>query len=88
MSPEVCPNCGADVPRNAKACRECGADESAGWAEAAHAGNLNLPEENFDYGEFVKTEFSSGGLKPTGLHWLWWLTATVLIVLFLIFCLH
>ena len=88
MSPEVCPHCGADVPRNAKACRECGADEKTGWSESAHASNLNLPDEDFDYGNFVKAEFGAGGLKPAGLHWLWWLTAVILVVLFLIFCLQ
>jgi hypothetical protein len=88
MSPEVCPNCGADVPRNAKSCRECGADENTGWSESAHADNLNLPDEEFDYGEFVKEEFGERQVKPTGIHWLWWLTAAILVVLFLIFTLH
>ena len=35
-SPEVCPNCGADVPRNAKSCPECGSDESTGWSDETH----------------------------------------------------
>jgi uncharacterized membrane protein YvbJ len=88
MTPEVCPNCGADVPRNAKACPECGADENTGWSETACAGSLGLPDEEFDYKEFVKEEFGSGIGKPRGIHWFWCLTALILIVLFLIFCLH
>jgi NMD protein affecting ribosome stability and mRNA decay len=32
MTLEICPNCGADVPRNAKACPECGSDENSGWS--------------------------------------------------------
>ena len=87
MPSEVCPNCGALVPRQAKACPECGADETTGWSTSAHADNLGLPDENFDYQEFVKDEFG-GRTKPRGLHWLWWLTAVILIALFLIFCLH
>jgi hypothetical protein len=30
-----CPNCGAAVPVNAKACPECGSDAETGWSEAA-----------------------------------------------------
>ncbi len=88
MSPEVCPNCGAEISRNAKACPECGADENTGWSETAYASSLNLPDKEFDYDEFVKEEFGSGSVKPRGIHWLWWFTAFILIVLFLIFCLH
>src|ERR1041384_1119375 len=39
MTPEICPNCGAEVPRQAKACPECGSDEKTGWSEEAHAGD-------------------------------------------------
>lgn len=84
MPPEVCPNCGADVPRNAKSCCECGANESTGWSESAHADNLNLPDEDFDHAEFVKSEFGERQVKPKGIHWLWWFTAVILVLLFLI----
>ena len=84
MNPEVCPNCGADVPRNAKSCPECGADEKTGWAEAAYAGSLGIPEEDFDHENFVREEFGDGP-KPRGISWLWWVTALLLILLFLFF---
>ena len=35
ISPEDCPVCGAAVPRGARACPECGADERSGWDEEA-----------------------------------------------------
>ena len=57
MAPETCPNCGAEVPPKAKACPECGADEQTGWSEAARTAGLDLPDENFDYDDFVKREF-------------------------------
>ncbi len=47
MPPEICPNCGADVPRNAKACPGCGADEKTGWSDSAYAGNLGIPGREF-----------------------------------------
>jgi hypothetical protein len=80
MPPEICPICGADVPPKAKACPECGADEGTGWSEEAHASGLDLPDENFDYGDFVKREF--GGAKnpvPRGIHWFWWLVAVIIL---------
>ena len=85
MTSEVCPNCGAEVPRNAKACPECGSDERTGWSEKAGADNLNLPHEEFDYDEFVKDEFGSGPAKPRGIAWLWWVVALLLVLLFLFF---
>jgi RNA polymerase subunit RPABC4/transcription elongation factor Spt4 len=85
MPPETCPNCGADVPRNAKACPACGADEKTGWSDSAYASNLGIPEENFDYENFVKEEFGARQTRPRGVHWIWWLTALILVVLFLFF---
>jgi uncharacterized membrane protein YvbJ len=90
MPPEICPNCGADVPRNARACPECGADEKSGWSDDAYASSLGIPEEKFDYDEFVKEEFGAGTrrIKPKGIHWIWWVTAVVLLVLLGIFFLR
>ncbi len=80
MTPEVCPNCGAEVPHNAKACPECGSDEKTGWSETAYASGLGLPDENFDYDEFVKEEFGPGRNKPHGIGWFWWVIALVLVL--------
>lgn len=84
--PEVCPQCGALVPRRARACPECGSDEQTGWSERAHAQRLGLPDDEFDYDEFVKEEFGEAQpakLKPPGVKWLWWLVALGLLALFL-----
>ena len=64
-----CPNCGTAVPNGASACPECGADEDA------HAQGLGIPDEDFDYDEFVEREFGEEkpSVKPQGLHWFWWL---------------
>jgi zinc-ribbon domain len=88
MPPETCPNCGTDVPRNAKACPECGADDNTGWSDDAYASSLGLPDEEFDHDEFVKEEFGSGAGKPRGISWLWWLVALLLVGFFLYSFLH
>jgi hypothetical protein len=47
--PAMCPVCGEEVSPNAKACRECGADERSGWKEDAHVyDGLDLPDEAWD----------------------------------------
>jgi len=59
-TPKVCPVCGEDVPRTALACPECGADHASGWREDAETYDaVDLPDEDFNYGEFVKQEFGS-----------------------------
>lgn len=83
MTPEVCPNCGADVPPNAKACPECGSCEETGWSEEAASGNPDLPDEEFDYDEFVKKEFGGESAKPHNISWLWWVVGVVLLAVLL-----
>lgn len=79
-APETCPNCGSDVPRGAKSCPECGADERTGWSDEAHASGLDLPNESFDYDEFVQREFGSQKKPmPYGIRWYWWLVAILLL---------
>ncbi len=78
MSQEVCPNCGADLPKNAPACPDCGADETTGWSDQAEVGALDLPEEKFDYSEFVEKEFGENKIIPHPLRWYWWLVALLL----------
>jgi hypothetical protein len=86
LPPEICPNCGAEVPSKARACPECGADEQTGWSDEAQAQRLDLPDDQFDYGDFVKREFgpadNTGRLRPRGTKWLWWIVALLLLVLF------
>ena len=82
-APEVCPNCGHNVPRNARACPECGADDQTGWSEAADTSELDLPDEEFNYAEYVEREFGGGGPKPRRISWFWWVAAILVLLAFL-----
>jgi len=44
--PDECANCGAAIPRHARACPECGADEGTGWREQSIYDGLDLPESD------------------------------------------
>ncbi len=79
-APDICPNCGAEVPRGAKACPECGSDEQTGWSDEAHASRLDLPNQEFDYNDFVRKEFAAPSPVPRGLRWWWWLVGILVLV--------
>ncbi len=78
-TPKVCPVCGEDVPPRALACPECGADHNSGWKADTDLDGLDLPDEDFDYDEFVKNEFSTQ-VKPSGIKPIWWITGIVLLL--------
>ena len=88
VTPDYCPNCGNPVPPKAKACPECGADENTGWSDDAKSGGLDLPDEHFDYDDYVKREFGTPSPVPRGISWYWWVVAIGLVVLFLVFWLR
>lgn len=77
MTPDECPNCGATVPRRAKACPECGADEATGWNDKAAEDRLGIVGDEFDYKSYTRQEF--GKPRPRRLHWLWVLAALGLV---------
>lgn len=79
MPPDICPTCGAEVPPRARACPECGADEQTGWSEQARYDSLGIPDEEFDYNEFVQNEFE--GKKPRRKNQtLWFVVAVILLI--------
>lgn len=78
-APENCANCGADIPRGAKACPECGADERTGWRETSIYDGLDLPEESFEPEE--------KGRRPrpasvNSIPWYWWCVGVAVLLLF------
>ena len=76
------------MPPKARACPECGADEETGWSEAARTDGLDLPDQKFDYDDFVKREFGSKSPVPRGIHWFWWAIALAAVAAFLAYWLR
>ena len=72
----ACPVCGEEVPGGSKSCPECGACEKSGWSGT---GADDLPDDEFDYDEFVANEFGSGP-KKSQVQWMWVIVAAVLFV--------
>jgi len=45
---------------------------------------VDLPDDDFNYDDFVKQEFGSRA-KPPGLKTIWWIVAIALIVAFVVY---
>jgi len=71
--PDECANCGADIPRGAKSCPECGADERTGWRETSVYDSIDLPED--------EPAPSRGRRDVNGVAWYWWCVGVVLALL-------
>jgi len=69
--PDECANCGAAIPRNARACPECGADERTGWRETSIYDGMDLPDSTWqdDAAQANPPQFSR---HVNGVAWYWW----------------
>jgi hypothetical protein len=87
-TPELCPFCNEEIPSGALACPECGADHNSGWREdAAFYDGVDLPDDDFNYDDFVKREFGSQA-KPAALKVVWWIAGIVLIAALILMYLY
>jgi len=78
--PKECANCGTKIPRHAKACPECGADERTGWREPSVYDGLELPDAAWEESD------SPGKPRPpdrrvNGVAWYWWCAGVALLAL-------
>ena len=80
--PAECAQCGAPIPRHAKACPECGADERTGWREADPADGLDLPASAYDGDSGTRPAGRPAPHRVNGLAWYWFVLAAALIAPF------
>ena len=72
--PDECANCGATLPRHARACPACGADERTGWRETTDTvyDGLDLPD----------SAYADEAVTPParrGIAWFWYVVAALLV---------
>ena len=86
MAPEVlsyvCPFCGCEV-RVGESCTGFAKKEKKPaprpWEHDKSADGLDLPDDEFDYDDFVAREFGKAPHRGTGLKWYWWALAVALL---------
>lgn len=78
--PGQCPACGEWVCKGAAACEECGACEKSGWSGNTEADGLDLPDEDFDYDDFVAREFGGRESKKPQIANIWWWAALLVLL--------
>ena len=71
----ICPTCGADaqVGTPCPGCTKRSSLHRRAWEQRRSLDGLDLPDESFDYEDFVEREFGRGMQARTGLTWYWWL---------------
>lgn len=78
--PAECANCGAAIPRHAKACPECGADERTGWRETSIYDGLDLPETAWR-DDPASSRATRETRRVNGVPWYWWAVGVGLLIL-------
>jgi len=82
MSPDdfICPACGAEVPGNARACPECGADEKTGWSPDTIYDGTDIEDlDEFDYDDWKRREVDGRRQQRTKRQWFWWVIGLLIL---------
>ncbi|MFN0125221.1 MAG: hypothetical protein ACKV19_00870 [Verrucomicrobiales bacterium] len=81
----ICPDCGAEVRVGSRGCARCASDRATKawdqrkpWEQDDVYDGLDLPDDEFNYDEFVEKEFR-GGRRKTWREWFWWGVAVALL---------
>jgi hypothetical protein len=79
--PDECSQCGAEIPRRALACPECGADENTGWDT-----NPWLPDGNMDVPDYLTEDYDPDRDPPifdhqTSAPRAWWIVGLIVAAL-------
>ncbi|MCX6876620.1 MAG: hypothetical protein NTW21_22855 [Verrucomicrobia bacterium] len=76
---EPCPGCARKLARQ----RRTPPPRSQSWQQDESHDGLDLPDEDFDYDEFVAREFGRVPHRRLGVKWYWWALGLTLALLIL-----
>jgi len=94
----ICPGCGREVAIGPAGCRHCQPAKpklkksakpkprrlKRSWEQDGIYDGLDLPDEDFDYEDFVAREFGRKPHDRIGVKWYWWVLGLGLILTWLI----
>jgi hypothetical protein len=81
-APDTCAQCGAPIPRGARACPECGADERTGWRETSVYDGMDLPDRAWEDDAAPEKLRRAPDRRVNGLRWYWWAIAVAVLLSF------
>ena len=82
-----CPFCDCEVrvgqpcPGCAKKRKPARQPKRKSWQQDESADGLNLPDDDFDYDEFIAREFGKSPHRELGVKWYWWVLGVALLVI-------
>lgn len=76
----LCPFCGSDV-RVGNPCSGCAKkSKKRPWEQPTSQDGLDLPDDDFDYDDFVEHEFGKLPHRGLRLPWYWWALGIFLLI--------
>ena len=76
----VCPGCVPEKKRRRKKVKA--APKQREWEQDSLYDGLDIPDDEFDYEDFLQREFGQKTHEKVGIKWYWWATGVALLVLF------
>lgn len=74
---QPCPGCAKKTKSKAKPAKK---RAKKSWEQDSTYDGLNLPDDDFDYDEFVSREFGKAPHQALGVAWYWWLLGIIALV--------
>ena len=71
----MCPGCAPKRQRRRKRLKKVASSRRKDWNQDAISEGLGIPDEEFDYEDFIQREFASKPHRRIGIKWYWWATA-------------
>ncbi len=90
MNTWICPGCGTELKVGVNGCPKCSKptrrkkrpkkkEAPKSWEQDSTYDGVSLPDDDFDYDEFVAREFGKAPHRKVPIQWYWWVTAIVLL---------
>ena len=83
----ICPFCDREVrvgkpcPGCAKKSKPAATRKKRSWEQDKSCDGLDLPDEDFDYDDFVAREFGGKPHRQIAVKWYWWILGVILLIL-------
>ena len=74
---QPCPGCAARKSKKRERAKAGSPARRKSWEQDPSHDGLDLPDDDFDYDEFVAREFGGAPHQRIGVKWYWWLLGVI-----------